>query len=322
MRTTSATRIGAAAAALALGASLVATAPASAMRAAESNPCTTYGEVVTAPKGSIPRDDLISVRKDPVTEWVATHQKAASSALSARTTVTVPVYFHVIRKNTTVEGGNVPAAQITEQMKVLNEGFAGTGFKFKLVKTTRTTQAEWFNLISANGGDPRLFRGSGKEVKMKQALHTGNSETLNIYSASLGQFLLGWAYLPWDFDADVTTQPLPAYFDGVVIDYRSLPGSPGPYGLGDTATHEVGHWLGLFHTFQGGCDPQGDWVSDTPAEASPAFQCPIGRDSCTELPGADPIHNFMDYTYDECMDHFTPGQAQRMVLTWTANRDL
>jgi hypothetical protein len=286
-----------------------------------SKACTDYGTIANAPKGAIPRDDLITVKKDPLAEWTASHPAKVAAARASDSTITVPVAWHVIRKDNGKPGGNLPDAQIAEQIAVLNDAYASAGFAFELQEVTRTTEPEWFNLIPANGADPRLFRGSGKEVKMKQALHSGDSETLNIYSASLGQFLLGWAYLPWDFTG-INGEPLARYFDGVVLDYRSLPGgSFTNYGEGDTATHEVGHWLGLFHTFQDGCSAPGDFVDDTAYEASPAFQCPVGRDTCP-AEGVDPIHNFMDYTYDGCMYEFTAGQGVRMVESWEAFRSL
>jgi hypothetical protein len=233
-------------------------------------------------------------------------------AAAAPGSVTIPVWFHVINNGPLPTNGNVPDAQIAAQIQVLNDSYAGatgganTAFRFVLAGTTRTTNATWYT----------MSHGSTAERQAKAALRVGGASTLNIYSANLGGGLLGWATFPSSYARDPIN-------DGVVILYSSMPGgTAAPYNLGDTATHEVGHWLGLYHTFQGGCAKQasrGDQVADTPAEQSPAFGCPVGRDSC-KYPGSDPIHNFMDYTDDDCMFEFTAGQALRMDAQWGAYR--
>ena len=147
---------------------------------------------------------------------------------------------------------------------------------------------------------------------MKNALHDGDSETLNVYAADIGDGLLGWAYFPKGYNNGRD------YVDGVVMLDESMPGGnrPGKYAFGDTLTHEVGHWLALHHTFHAGCSASNDFVVDTPKEAIPQFDCPPdSTDTCT-APGTDPIHNFMDYTQDSCMYLFTAGQAKRMNDAW------
>lgn len=227
-------------------------------------------------------------------ERSAAGQRVAPRAAGS---VSVPVWFHVINNGSSAAAGNVPDSQIAAQLQVLNDAYAATGspFRFVLAGTTRTTNAAWYTMSP----------GSSAESQAKSALRRGGPETLNLYSANPGGGLLGWATFPSDYAARPKN-------DGVVVLFGSLPGGNAtPYHLGDTGTHEVGHWLGLFHTFQGGCNRTNDAVADTPPERSAAYGCPVGRDTC-KGGGPDPVTNFMDYTDDACMNAFSGGQVARM----------
>jgi hypothetical protein len=232
-----------------------------------------------------------------------------------KASVTIPVWLHIIKGGDGVANGDLTTTMIQAQMRVLNDSFSGktggvpTGFAFELQGVTRTTNPEWFSQIAFD---------FNMELTAKKALRRGGPETLNIYTIDGGPWL-GWAYFP-----PIVLNATYADLDGVVLDWRTVPGgSLEIYSEGDTAPHEVGHWLALYHTFQGGCRFANDYVDDTAAEFSPAFLCPVGRDTCTQpnRPGLDPITNFMDYTQDSCMYEFTAGQATRMNDAWAAYRN-
>ena len=212
---------------------------------------------------------------------------------------TIPVYFHVFTDGTT---GYLSPTQLRQQVNVLNADYGGfeggyaTGFSFKYAGADYTDNATWFS---------NLTPGSSVERQAKAVTHVGDARTLNIWTTS-GPGYLGFATFPSWYKRS-------PQLDGIVVDYNSFLG--GAYGtdfsLGRTATHEAGHWLGLLHTFQGGCNDKGDYVADTPAMLVPTSGCPEGKDTCPE-PGTDPIHNYMDYSFDSCYTQFTQGQANRM----------
>ena len=253
--------------------------------------------------------------KQPSDEEIAVIESAIAKGKKGKTSAVIPVWVHVINKGEGFANGDLSDSMIRDQIRVLNESYNGrtgganSGFAFDLVGVTRTTNPIWFASFSTD---------LSVELEAKTALRRGNGEILNLYTVDASPWL-GWAYFP-----SILTSSTYANLDGVVVDWRSLPGgSFAIYSEGDTATHEVGHWLALYHTFDGRCGAKGDYVADTPAEFSPAFNCPVGRDTCIgpAHPGLDPITNFMDYSQDSCMYEFTKGQSDRMQAAWAAFRD-
>jgi Pregnancy-associated plasma protein-A len=227
----------------------------------------------------------------------------AGKKTSRVTTPNVPVYVHVMADSQ--GNGDVTDKQIRDQIAVLNKEFAGqessdaanTGFTFTLADTNRYFNDQWHN-------------DKGSQAYRK-ATRQGGANALNIWLVDFAY--LGIATFPWDYKKHPD-------IDGIRVHFDSIPGgSITNFNLGKTATHEAGHWFGLYHTFQGGCTTTNDEVADTPAQSSPTSGCPEGRDSCA-LPGLDPIHNYMDYSYDPCYNQFTLGQSTRMNDMWTAYR--
>lgn len=214
----------------------------------------------------------------------------------------------------------------------MQTAYQDAGIRYRLQGVTRHVNDVW-----ARDGD---------DLAMKKALRRGSYRTLNVYfqtdlQASPGQAgrlepratsisndgsssVLGFCTLP---DPSVNASSIPGDYvkDGCNVLAKTMPGgSLDLYNRGGTAIHEIGHWNGLLHTFQGeSCSPDnpGDYISDTPQQSTPTDGCPTHKDSCPDLPGVDAIHDFMDYSSDVCYESFTAGQIQRMRNMWATMRD-
>lgn len=250
---------------------------------------------------------------DPV---ASPHQlRRAERALPSR--VRIPVHVSIVRGSHRTDR-TVPMRASRAYVERLNKSFAGeksslgpgTRYRFWLASVRVVKNDTWYHAVGNSKADRT----------MRRKLHRGGAHSLNLYltrPGSPGDFsgILGYARFPWQYKSPNRG------LDGVTVSVDGLPGGRAAgYRSGDTLVHEVGHWMGLFHTFQGGCEGRGDHVADTPAEAEPSFRCQVGRNTC-RAPGVDPVRNFMNYSYDSCMNHFTQGQVDRMDLAWFRYRD-
>jgi hypothetical protein len=242
-------------------------------------------------------------------------RSANLDAYAPGVTYEIPVVVHIIMDSSGV--GNISDSQVQSQIDILNEDYMaiwgtpgqnGTegGIRFSLATTdpdgnpttgiTRTTNNDWFQ--------------DNNEYQYKSALGWDQTRYLNMYTNSAGGYL-GYAYFPQTEAGSV--------YDGVVILYSAFgrDSAASPYDQGRTATHEIGHYFGLYHTFQGGCQTasspgcytSGDRICDTNSEQEDHYGCPTGSSTCGS---ADPIRNYMNYTDDTCMNNFTPEQVRRM----------
>lgn len=225
--------------------------------------------------------------------------------------VTISAVFHIV--SSTANTAAIKPEMADAQVAALNKMYNPVGFAFKLVNTTWTTNDPW----AIGAGDDMLI--------MKKALRQGSYSTLNIYFQSdLEGSILGKCSMPSAMgDPNSPNAPVdPSEYadDGCSVNSGTMPGgSIYGYSEGMTAVHETGHWLGLFHTFEGyTCDGDGDFISDTPQQSESTDGCPVDppKDSCPNLPGVDAIHNIMDYSTDACYTGFSPLQIQRMQNMW------
>jgi len=300
------------------GSGALAATPAQATGKAAGSPCITSTARATTWRQAPDTDHVTPAMRAHVARVARTMTGSASARATLPAHVRVPVVIHLIRGRHHGEH-RINKHRARQMFRTLKAGFAGaqnpamapTGVNFKLRRITTSRNDQWFHAAPFSRADRQ----------MKKRLHRGNARTLNIYvnrPKSRGELLLGFSLFPWQRRGH---KPL----DGVTISEISLPGGRATgYNLGDTVIHETGHWMGLLHTFEGGCATGvgGDGVADTAAEAEASFRCDE-RNTClvNELDPAtglvtdrpDPIHNFMDYSYDFCMDHFTPGQRERMI---------
>jgi hypothetical protein len=209
-----------------------------------------------------------------------------------RDIVNVQVAFHVIHSLS--GNGNISDLMINNQINVLNEAYEQYNIIFTLSSIDRTANDNWFSDMESY------------EQQYKQQLNIDPAHHLNIYTGNMPG-LLGWSYMPYSWSESY-------YMHGVCLSYTCLPGGTYPYNLGKTASHEVGHYLGLLHTFDNGCNAPGDYVNDTPYQddGNNIYTCNPNLDTCPNQLGTDPVHNYMNYVDDACLTEFTNGQSERM----------
>jgi len=260
-----------------------------------------------------------------VDQWISNNHNQRVQAI-----ITIPVVFHVVYSTS---AQNISDSRILAQLDVLNKDFArlnadasSTPSVFQGVSVNTNIQFCMAKRDPSGNATTGIIRrqtttssfSSNNNVKFTSSGGSNAwpaSSYLNIWVCNLGGGLLGYAQFPGGS----------ASTDGVVVLYSSVgspsvPGTATPYHLGRTATHEVGHWLNLRHIW-GDSYCGNDQVSDTPTQQTSNGGCPsFPHVTCSNGPNGDMFMNYMDYTYDACMNMFTAGQAARMTASLNGTR--
>mgnify|MGYP000318416727 CR=1 FL=1 len=214
--------------------------------------------------------------------------------------INIPVYIHIVYPNS----NSISDSQVSSQMARLNADFRDTNVDQLPSGTTFANDATDAGFSFSLAGvyrhnDSRSSWGTNDAVKAAYP-PISPSTHLNIWVCEIGGGILGYAQFPGGNSST----------DGVVLGGDFFGNTGGNYGLGKTATHEVGHYLNLRHIWGDGRCRQDDFVADTPASGASNGGCPTYPN--VDCKSADMTMNYMDYTYDSCMYMFTDGQRNRM----------
>jgi len=246
-----------------------------------------------------PSEEQKKIAAGVVQRWKVNNVENGRLRTATSNVQIIDTYWHVMTSPN--EEGKISEEIINKSIEHLNNSFKGH-FSFNLLGTSTSNKKEHFE----------LKYGGKNEKAMKKEFRKGDCGTLNIFTAYTLHGVIGWGTFPEYCSKE-------KYNDGVIMKYSRATGARDPpNNQGDTLVHEVGHWLGLYHTFEGGCKGLGDEVKDTPAVKKPNYSCDE-IDSCNDGK-YDLVKNFMDYTDDECMDSFTVGQMERAEAMWEEYR--
>ncbi|KAL8293214.1 hypothetical protein RQP46_000908 [Phenoliferia psychrophenolica] len=209
----------------------------------------------------------------------------------------------------------------------MNDMFAGRGVVFTLAGTDVTENKSWFE-EAYNMGSPDFkdHPSTQAEIAMKKALRKGTESDCNVYTVGFEkrpegtQSLLGYATLPRGYTANPSN-------DGVVMTFKSIKGPAAKIDRDTTLGHEVGHWMGLDHTWGGGATKDAD--GNDASLFNPFHPSPVIADlpffpqinGCSANNG-DFVDDTPDYSSDRCQTHFTPGQGDRMIAQAAEYRNI